>query len=403
MANQANTQTPRSSRAYYIIALSALVLAIGTHFYLTQHHLALKYGQATGSSVCDINATFSCSAAAASKFSELFGVPIALWGAVTNFVLLILALFYPMADEQNKARARGSILLFSGFIAFVSIVMAGISLTQLTQYCPFCIGTYVLSFIAFFGFWKGLSIPSKTAGSFHASPKSLGFSAVGIFLLTFIVNHGMSKGQVGDTKAFDAAINSYVQEWQNAPTLTINPISPLVKGNTDPNAKMKIVEFADFRCSHCKAAAPTLDAFVKSHPGVQLSFQTFPLDGECNTSIQGSNGASCLLARAHYCAQKFDKGWQVHDWIFANQETMFSVEMIRSNLDKMSTELGLDVAKMKECADSDEAKKIIEQQAALGVQVNIRGTPTLFVNGKMLPGGANLSVLQRAYELINAQ
>jgi protein-disulfide isomerase/uncharacterized membrane protein len=387
------------------MALAAVGLAIGVHFYLTLHHLELKYGLAVGNSICNLSAQFSCTAASLSKFSELFGVPMALWGAVTNAALFIWALLYLLADQAEKSSLRTGIMILATFIASVSVLMLVISLTQLNQLCPLCIVTYVLSFITWIGFWKGAPASGIAKSPLSKSPslpaKNLVLTAVGIFFIGFIVYTGVKKNYSADSKGFEAQINAYIQEWQTSPQLTINPVAPLVKGNPDTNAKFTIVEFADFRCSHCKHAAPTLDAFVKAHPDVRLIFQTYPLDGECNSAIPQANGASCFLARAFLCASKSNKGWEAHDWLFDNQEKMVDTEVARANVETMSKELGLDPQAIKACTESEETRKAIEGQAALGQALNVKGTPSIYANNRSLPLGNVLTVLQKAYDAAN--
>lgn len=397
LQHQVQSSSP-GSRAWFYIGLAAVVAAIGTHGYLTNYHFALKYGAAAADSICNVNATFNCDAAASSRYSELFGVPVALWGALTNLLLLVLGLMYPLTEDNRKAVARTNILLMAGFIAAVSIVMGVISVTALSQYCPFCILTYILSFIAFVGFWLGLPKPSKVDGKYQlADAKGLVVSAAVILFGGFILNSGL-RGK--DGKQLDQMVKIFLREWQANPQLEITPVSPLIKGNTDPNAKMTIIEFADFRCGHCKTAAAPLDAFVKSHPEARLLFHTWPLDGECNSAIQHSNKTSCALSRAFVCASQKDKGWAAHDWIFARQEKMSGVEAVMSQMTEMSTELGLSWDEIKACMDSEATKTIVREQAELGKRLNIQGTPAIFVNGRQLPNGQMLPVLRGAYDHI---
>ncbi len=407
MTKQNSLPTSKSTRTFFYLALGSVGLAIGVHFYLTLHHLELKYGLAVGSSICNLSAQFSCTAASLSKFSELFGVPMALWGAMTNAALFIWALVYLLSDDQAKSSSRVGIMALSTFIASMSVLMLVISLTKLSQLCPFCIATYVLSAVTWVGFWKGAPAPplpkSPLAKSSNLPAKNLVFTAVGIFIATFIIYTGVKKNYSTDSKGFDAQINAYLQDWRTAPALTLIPVEPLIKGNPDTNAKFTIVEFADFRCGHCKTAATTLDAFIKVHPDARLVFQTYPLDGECNSAIPQASGTSCYLARAFLCASKLQKGWEAHDWIFNNQDKMSSTDAARANVELMSKDLGIDPAALKACTETEETRKAIEGQAALGRQLNIKGTPTVYVNNRLLPLGNVLTVLQRAYDSVHAQ
>ncbi|MCM2282741.1 MAG: thioredoxin domain-containing protein [Bdellovibrionaceae bacterium] len=388
------------SKTWFYIALVAVLAAIGVHGYLTHYHLELKYGLPDPNSICNVSSTFSCDAAAASRFSEFMGVPLALWGAVTNFVLLGMALLFPLTENSRKAAARTNILLFSGFIAAVSVVMGAISLMTLTRYCPFCILTYVLSFIALAGFWRGLPAAGKGMRFSLSDTKALWIAGGVILVGSFILNSGIRRNFVQDPKGFEQSLKVFVREWSTSPQMSLEPVAPLVKGNPDPNAKMTIVEFADFRCGHCKAAAPTLDAFVKAHPDARLIFQTWPLDGECNSAIPHANNVSCALARAFVCAHQKDKGWPAHDWIFAHQEQLGGFDSVMRQMTDMAQELGINADELKTCMDSEDTRKTVKEQAELGVRLNIQGTPSIFVNGKQLTAGQSLPVLRAVYEKI---
>jgi uncharacterized membrane protein len=72
------------------IALLLTLVAIGIHTYLTLHYYDLNYGAGSADSICNINAKLNCDAVAASSYSTFLKTPLALWGAVTNTMLLIL-------------------------------------------------------------------------------------------------------------------------------------------------------------------------------------------------------------------------------------------------------------------------------------------------------------------------
>ncbi|MES2856464.1 MAG: thioredoxin domain-containing protein [Bdellovibrionota bacterium] len=168
-------------------------------------------------------------------------------------------------------------------------------------------------------------------------------------------------------------------------------------GASKENAKLTLVEFADFRCIHCKHAAPTIKAFLNAHPDVRLEFQTWALDGECNSKISSANGASCLLGRSVWCAEKQNqKGWAAHEYIF-EQEMYPALESVKQALPAIAKAAGMTAEAMLACTDSEEAKAAVRAQADLGGTLNIQGTPAIFANGRLLPGGQVLQVLREAH------
>lgn len=400
----------RTKTFLWLAGLSALG-AIFIHSYLLSRHFALKFGDIAekGKSICDVSATFNCEAVAASRFSEFLGVPMAMWGAAFNIGLLLLLTAYPFTDEAKKLAARRNLLLLGGVILGASVIMGGISLTLMSTYCLFCILTYLLSATTFIGLWKGLPplslspAASALSGSrFQVRDYTSLLVVGGIAILgSFIANDEIAKSYgIRDMGPF---IKAQVQDWENSPVVPIEPVEPLTMGAPADKAKMTIVEFADFRCIHCKHAAPVLKAFIGSHPDVRLVFQVWPLDGECNTSINSANGASCLLARAVYCAEKIgQKGWLTHEYVFERQQEFGSLQAVQSALPSIAEATGVPTGDFATCTQAAETKTAIERQAAVGSALNLRGTPSIFVNGKLLSAGQSLPVLKEVHQRLSS-
>ncbi|MEK6555784.1 MAG: vitamin K epoxide reductase family protein, partial [Bdellovibrionota bacterium] len=72
------------------IAILLTLIAVGLHAYLTLHYYDLNYGSTSGESVCNVSEKFNCDSVSMSQYSTLLGAPLALWGAATNIILLVL-------------------------------------------------------------------------------------------------------------------------------------------------------------------------------------------------------------------------------------------------------------------------------------------------------------------------
>lgn len=403
MANAKISNTSKSSLLFWTPVV-AITLSILNHAYLLMEHYKLRYGEGSSSSLCNINDLFSCAAVSASKFSEFAGIPVALWGLAANCVLGGLFLLYVWGDEAKRPSVRRNILLVGGLIVLASIVMGSISTFVLSKFCPFCIVAYVLSFITFGGLWAYLRAENPSAASI---PMTTGFTSLavlcGIALVGVFVTHqqALMHYKANDLEPF---IRQSLQEWQSQSPREIEIHEALVMGASPDKAKMIITEFADYRCIHCKTAAPTLKAFVTAHSeDVRLEFMAWPLDGECNTSISQANGASCLLARAVHCVEKATgQGWNAQAYVFENQDKFVTKSAVQSLLPEIAKAGGMDPKDIETCVESPEAKSAIEKQAAIGSALNLRGTPTIFVNGKNLPLGQRIQTLEEAYRILRA-
>ncbi len=79
-------------------------------------------------------------------------------------------------------------------------------------------------------------------------------------------------------------------------------------------AKVVLVEFADFRCSHCAAAKPKLDKLIAKHPEVRLEYFYFPLTGGGELSIRAAEAAEA--------ARQQGKFWEMATLLFQNQNAL---------------------------------------------------------------------------------
>jgi len=384
------------------IALTSTLLSVIGHIYLTLHFYPLKFGFAGGQSLCNINAKFDCDAVSASAYSTFLNVPLSIWGAVTNGILFLLILITWLEWTDNPERMRRTTLALSGFSLLASVVMGSISLIFMHNYCLFCIGLYVLSAFTFFSFRGTLREPfwskfkSDLPKLFQESQGLVVFVAA-IPVLAFLM-HMFFMQNMGDSKVTEVVEDS-IREWQASPQNDFVAKPSMTLGPNREQAALTLVEFADFRCSHCKAASYTLGAFVKSHPDVRLEFYAFPLDGECNEKIQGANGISCRLAGAAYCAETLGKGWDALHILFADQENILKISTateLDGVLAKHFNQLGVNWEAITRCLQDESTKDAIRTQAKQGNLVNVRGTPTIFANGRLLPRANMLPVLSAA-------
>ncbi len=88
------------------VALLTVAIAIGLHIYLALHYYQLNFGLLTSESLCNVNELFNCDNVTASRFSALLGMPIALWGAVTNFILALLIMGWILGWSNDTIETK---------------------------------------------------------------------------------------------------------------------------------------------------------------------------------------------------------------------------------------------------------------------------------------------------------
>lgn len=137
------------------------------------------------------------------------------------------------------------------------------------------------------------------------------------------------------------------------------------------NAPVTIAVFHDYQCPYCIQLVPTLERILNTYPeSVNLVYKNFPL----KMHRFARNAASAALA-----ADKQGKFWDFHAALMENYRSI-DEQKIRD----IATELELDLEKFTQDLNDPEIQKIIARDLNNGVRAGVRGTPTVFVNGKLL-------------------
>jgi protein-disulfide isomerase/uncharacterized membrane protein len=397
MPTQKHTQKP--NRIWLLLTLISQAVAIGFHIYLTKTHYDLNYSNVAGQSLCNINSFLNCDAVSASPYSSLFGLPLALWGAATNLLLAIFVLIQAFASYELRNKMGLLNAWFASFVLTVSLVMAAISFTQMDAFCLFCSFTWLCSFLTVLFLILGLRRPQlknfigglKPTYKFAQSPKIL-LSV--IFIPAVAVGSHFVYIMQFPVKDMEASISEYISTWKQNEKFEFDIDQAMSMGASRDEARVTIIEFSDFYCGHCKHAAPVLHAFTKSRTDVRFVFVPFPLDGSCNPHVPfKGDGMRCFLAKAVYCANKTQKGWALHDYIFGADHQVNDQELL-----KHAQSIGIDSRWLEKCVQAEETQTWIAKQCDAGHSAQLDGTPSVFVNGRYLPAGNFYMILEKAYK-----
>ncbi|MBX3185736.1 MAG: thioredoxin domain-containing protein [Labilithrix sp.] len=143
-------------------------------------------------------------------------------------------------------------------------------------------------------------------------------------------------------------------------------------------AAITIVEFADFECPHCAEVAPLLDKTVEAKKNdVRLVFKFYPLP---------SHPHADAAARAAVAAMNQGKFWEMHHALFTNQR-----HLEQTDLDSYAKGLGMDVSRFHADMQSPQTTERIAKDKKLGEDLQIGGTPTIFVNGRLFDGHQDMN------------
>jgi protein-disulfide isomerase len=156
-----------------------------------------------------------------------------------------------------------------------------------------------------------------------------------------------------------------------------------VLGN--PEAPITVVEYGDYECPYCAAAAPVLRALVDGSDGqVRLIFRNFPL-----FEVHPHSLVAALAAESTAEAGP-GPFWKMHKLLFEKQERLTD-----RDLRLYAEHAGAD----PDLAVGDAAQRFADKvraDYAAGIEAGVEGTPTLFINDSAYSGRIDLAALQRA-------
>lgn len=153
-----------------------------------------------------------------------------------------------------------------------------------------------------------------------------------------------------------------------------------------PNAAVTLEEFADFQCPTCAATHPKIQEIRAAYGDrVRIIFREFPL----NIPAHDKAYDAAVAAEAAGMQGKF---WEMQNLLFTNQQTWEHASDYRKIFADYAQKIGLDVDKFTTDMAGLPAKKRVDDDKERGNSLNVNGTPSIFVNGRMLNQQETLSV-----------
>jgi len=176
-----------------------------------------------------------------------------------------------------------------------------------------------------------------------------------------------------------------------APTPETVDVSPGDYTLGDANAPVEIIEFSDFQCPFCQRAhQQTFPSLMENYietGKASYSIRHFPLSIHQDAQIAGE-AAECAGSLGGN-----DAFFTYVDTMFANQGALDA-----ASLKGYAAAQGLDTSAFNECLDSGEFTQKVKDDFDLGAQLGVRGTPSFFINGKILVGAQPFSSFQNVID-----
>ena len=161
-----------------------------------------------------------------------------------------------------------------------------------------------------------------------------------------------------------------------------------------PDAPVKIIEYSDYLCGHCKGFAlekePLIIKEYVETGQAQYIYHYYAL-GE----------AQVLLGEAAHCAADQGRFWEYHSVMFESQDRFASVatmEDLQTLLRQFAEQAGLEVADFEACWESHQHQQTIIDAVMSAREKGVGGTPTISIQGELFVGNQPYEVFQQAIE-----
>ncbi|MCL5670959.1 MAG: thioredoxin domain-containing protein [Acidobacteria bacterium] len=306
-----------------------------------------------------------CDAVRASAYAHLGGLPVPLYGVFMYGFLVLLLFLFPLLPTAFARLTQYIVLLISGAAFLFSVYLTGIEAFVLHAWCMWCVLSALLVTAIFL-----LSIVERARPPKPLEPaRALSAVQRNFALILF--------GFVLGVPAF-IMLTSHGSMPAAKPPTTQTVQKHLVRPDThfygNPNAKVTVVEFGDFKCPACRQAeASAKKVREKFGNKIRFAFREFPL---VNVHAESEKAAE-----AAECAGQQGKFWQAVDMFYQHQQ-----DLSPAALNRYAGEMGLNSQKFVVCLQKGEMKQRVNQDLMDGQALGVHATPTFFIDGQMIVG-----------------
>jgi protein-disulfide isomerase len=167
--------------------------------------------------------------------------------------------------------------------------------------------------------------------------------------------------------------------------MTVVALDEVLDHVRGPAGARLILEYGDYECPYSRHAYRVIERLATRMPErVRFAFRHFPL-----TEIHPHAASAAAAAEAAAAQGRF---WDMHDLLFHRQKALEAEDLLG-----YASELGLDLARFEADCVSDRAVERIARDVRSGLSSGeVRGTPTLFIDGVLHEGGYDEATLVAA-------
>jgi len=373
---------------YYTPVLLIALCGVADALYLSIGHYRI-YTDISYQSFCAISFALNCDTVSMSPYAIFLNVPVADWGLIGYFAVLLLIIFAgnPKAEKKHLWPV---LFWISLFYSCVGIVLAWISAERIHSYCIMCILSYLVNFALMYYAWF-INRRFNNFGLISGLLPDLRFLVryKKIFLPVLTIFLCITLGLVRWLPAYWVLVPPKLTA--QVATGTTSDGFPWI-GARDP--KLTIVEFSDYVCPHCRKFHYNLRQLIEKYPqSIRLIHRNFPMDSRVNPLLKKPfhDGAADLAIIAIYALEN-QKFWQANDFLYGLN--LSRVKQI--NTRKIAQGIGLNADKVRLSRRDIHLWQKLLKDIRDGLDYGVQGTPAFLINGKVYQGYIPPGIIEKA-------
>ena len=357
----------------------------------------------------------ACRTLWASPYGRMLGFPLAGWGVLAYVALAIGGALWATGAWRGSWLVPGGVVALSWAAAGFAVYLVVLQGAVFRAVCPWCLvadGAGLVSAIAYTAAARTELAQSRgrpgvaarkvgaSGGRGHggsrdrilaakqptrwramALPAATGVvAAVALSVTHWVMAGSASQPLQPSTLAAGAAVASLPER--------LDQLEALMSAGP-PEAPARVDVYSDFQCPYCALAAVEVIAPLMAQDvaegRMRIVFHNFAFLG----------AESRWAAQAAVCAAVQGRFWPFHDRLFSQLKGKDVGTFRPERLVEMAREEGLQVDAFRSCLQQPSVGTLVEASYREGVRRGVQGTPTFFVNGRMVEGLVPVDVIRQ--------
>jgi len=155
-----------------------------------------------------------------------------------------------------------------------------------------------------------------------------------------------------------------------------------------PTAPVVLLVFSDLQCPYCSQFDAQLRSLEHEMPDtLRVVFKHFPLEKIHPWARLAARSAVCLARQSE------ERFWTFERSVFDQQKSIV-LENATSRCRELAANSGADLTQYDACVASAESNQAVDVSLADGKKLGVSGVPTMFLNGRSIPGAISAETLR---------